>query len=182
LGRCCHSPDDGHAAEVDIWGIGYPDKALEWLVEGRCIVWNQINQLRTPVDELRAHDRALSERVSAVSRELENAGSRWESRRTKTSLSMDDKISLEEQAGKHINLAKEWDQLLASIRNIPGFEDFLQPRKCIDIMRQLPDEGVIVVINIHSDRCDALALRAGASKPVRVPIATFFLSRGRVTC
>ena len=48
--------------------LGPPDKALEWLAEGRCIVWNQINQLRTPVDELRAHDEDLADSFSAVAR------------------------------------------------------------------------------------------------------------------
>ncbi len=149
------------------------DKALEWLVEGRCIVWNQINQLRTPVDELYTHDRALAERFSTVSRELEDAGSRTELRRTETSLSMDDRISLEKQAGKHIKLAKERDRLLATIRNITGFEDFLRPRQCADIMRRLPDEGLAVIINVHDDRCDALALIAGSSEPLHIPLPEF---------
>jgi hypothetical protein len=98
-----------------------------------------------------------------ISGELEHAGSRI----TGTSLSTDDKISLEEEAAK---LAKEWDQLLATIRNIPSFEDFLQPRKCADIMRRLPDEGIVVIIKIHKDRCDALALRAGTEGPMQVPL------------
>jgi hypothetical protein len=67
------------AASAAALSLGHPDKALEWLVEGRCIVWNQINQLRTPVDELRVHNQSLADRFSAVSRELENAGSRSES-------------------------------------------------------------------------------------------------------
>jgi hypothetical protein len=62
------------AASAAALSLGHPDKALEWLVEGRCIVWNQINQLRTPVDELRSYDPALAERLSILSRELENAG------------------------------------------------------------------------------------------------------------
>ena len=163
------------AAAAAALSLGHPDKALEWLVEGRCIIWNQINQLRTPVDELRAHDRALADRFSAVSMELEVAGSRSESRTisSETSLVTEDKISLEEQAGKHIKLAKERDQLLVTIRNIPSFEDFLRPKKCADIIRDLPEEGTSVIINIHEDRCDALALVAGANEPMHIPLPKF---------
>lgn len=80
---------------------------------------------------------------------------------------------LEEQAGEHIRLAKERDQLLVTIRSIHGFEDFLQPKKCADIMRGLPDEGVVIIINAHENRCDALALIASASEPVHIPLPNF---------
>jgi hypothetical protein len=150
-----------------------PDKALEWLIEGRCIVWNQINQLRTPVDELRVTHQTLADRFSAISRELENAGSRSESRTSQQHLSLNDRILLEEQAGEHIKLAKERDQLLVTIRSIRGFEDFLQPKKCADIMRGLPDEGAVIIINAHENRCDALALMACASEPVHIPLLNF---------
>jgi tetratricopeptide (TPR) repeat protein len=161
------------SASTAALSLDRPDKALEWLIEGRCIVWTQINKLRSPLTELRAHDRALADRLFLVSRELENVGSRSKPRGSQKALSMDQKISLEEQAGRHIKLAKEWDQLLATIRRIAGFEDFLRPRKCADIMRKLPDEGVIVVINIHDDRCDALALTAGSNKPLHIPLPKF---------
>jgi hypothetical protein len=71
-----------------------PDKAVEWLVEGRCIVWNQLNLLRTPVDELRSYDPTLADRLSNLSRELEMAGLRDDLRRQRAGLSMNDKISL----------------------------------------------------------------------------------------
>ena len=161
------------AASATAFSHGRHDKALEWLIEGRCIVWNQINQLRTPLDQLRSHDPVLAQRFSTVSQELENAGSRSESQNSEISLSIDDQISLEKEAREHIKFAKERDQLLATIRNIPGFEDFLQPRKCADIMSRLPDEGVVVIINIHNDRCDALALMAGASEPMHILLPNF---------
>jgi hypothetical protein len=150
-----------------------PDKAVEWLVEGRCIVWNQINQLRSPLEELRSYDPALAERLSNLSRNLEMAGLRDDLRRQQTELSMNDKISLENEARAHLNHAKDWEQLLNDIRNIPGFKDFLRPRKCADIMSSLPKEGPVVIINIHPDRCDALALMAGAIEPQHIPLPHF---------
>jgi hypothetical protein len=45
-----------------------------------------------------------------------------------------------EQTKMHIK-AKDWEELLNTIRKIPQFKDFLQPRKCADIMGRLPEEG-----------------------------------------
>jgi tetratricopeptide (TPR) repeat protein len=35
------------------------DLALEWLEQGRCLIWNQLNNLRTPLDILFVHNSAL---------------------------------------------------------------------------------------------------------------------------
>ncbi len=40
-------------------------------------------------------------------------------------------------------------------------------------MSSLPEAGPIVIINIHSDRCDALALIAGADEPLHIPLPNF---------
>jgi len=161
------------AASAAALSLGHPDKALEWLVEGRCIVWNQINQLRTPIDELRSYDPALADRLSNLSRELENAGLRTDLRSKQTGLSMDDKISLEDEARTHLKHARDWEKHLNTIRNIPQFKDFLRPRKCADIMDNLPEEGPVVIINIHSNHCGALALIAGAGGPLHIPLPNF---------
>ncbi|KAF8891114.1 CHAT domain-containing protein [Gymnopilus junonius] len=62
--------------------------------------------------------------------QLENAGSRADSSHQDGLLSMDTKISLEGEAYKHLKLAKERDELLKTIRNIPGFDSFLRPKRC----------------------------------------------------
>lgn len=165
------------AASTAALSVGRPDKALEWLAEGRCIVWNQLNQLRTPVDKLRAYDQALADRLSSLSIALENAGSRMDPHSQGTEPSMKVKISLQEEANSHIKLAKEWEELLSTIRSITGFEDFLQPRKCPDIMSGLPDDGPVVIINVHEERCDALALLAGSNGPIHIPLPNFSLQQ-----
>ncbi len=37
------------------------DLALEWLENGRCLVWNQLNQLRTPIDRLKINYSQLAD-------------------------------------------------------------------------------------------------------------------------
>ncbi|KAF8961815.1 CHAT domain-containing protein [Flammula alnicola] len=127
---------------------GRYNKALEWLEHGRCLVWNQINNLRTPLDALRSHNRALADDLSR-------------------------KMSLQDEVNAHVQLAQEWEQLLARVRAIPEFEDFVRPPKCSNILKHIPNSGPVIIINVHGDRCDALALTSGADTPLHVPLQGF---------
>ena len=157
--------------------VDCPEKSLEWLEQGRSIVWNQINQLRTPLEELRDYDSGLAYRFSALSVQLENAGSRTDPRTSGCELSMEEKISLQNEAHNHIKLAQDWEALLASIRNIPQFKNFLRPRKCKDLLRGLPESGSVIFINVDPQRCDALALvpvaGSNCSKLIHIPLGRF---------
>ncbi|KAF6745766.1 CHAT domain-containing protein [Ephemerocybe angulata] len=151
--------------------LGRVDKALEWLEQGRCLVWSQINNLRTPLDDLRLHDQDLAQRIADVSKRLENAGS--SRAQSNISMSTTEKISLEDEGRAHLDLAKEWEGLLGTVRATPGFESFLRPPPCAFLMQHLPESGVIVVINVDKRRCDAIALRAGWDEPLHIPLPNF---------
>ena len=148
-------------------------KALEWLEHGRCLVWNQLNQLRTPVDDLRIHDKTLADRFLEVSRALESSGSRQES----TIFALDDtileQIALEGKAHSHIEFAEEWGKILNKIRKISGFHDFLRPPQSSNILRDLPRDGSVVLVNVHKDWCDALVLVPGRDQPLHIPLDHF---------
>ncbi|KAF5338764.1 hypothetical protein D9611_013322 [Ephemerocybe angulata] len=151
------------------------DKALEWLEQGRCLVWNQLNSLRTPLDELRTHDGDLARRVEDLSGRLECAGS---SRGLfHLDMSPSEKASLEGDAHAHLKLAREWDGLLDTVRAIPGFETFLKPAPCSTILHNLPASGHIVIINVDGRRCDAIALQAGFNEPLHIPLPEFTLHK-----
>jgi hypothetical protein len=89
-------------------------------------------------------------------------------------MSLSKKISLEDEAKAHLELAKDRDQLLHIIHTtVPGFEDFLQPSPCSTLLQDLPDSGPIVLINVHESRCDAIALRTGQDGPLHITLPTF---------
>ncbi|KAF6742198.1 CHAT domain-containing protein [Ephemerocybe angulata] len=147
------------------------DKALEWLEQGRCLVWSQLNNLRTPLDDLYTHDKDLAQSIADTAKRLETAGS---SRgQSDVSMSLKEKMSLEDQARAHGELAQRWDDLLKMTRAIPGFESFLMPAPCSAIMRNLPESGPIIIITLHEHRCDALALLAGLKEPIHIPLPNF---------
>ncbi|KAF6759104.1 CHAT domain-containing protein [Ephemerocybe angulata] len=155
-----------------------PDKALEWLEQGRCLVWSQLNHLRTPLDDLRLHDAELAERIADTAKQLEWAGvSRTASH---LDMSLSEKISVEEESRAHLDLAREWDDLLHRARAIPGFENFLEAPPCAALLQHLPDSGPIVVVNVHETRCDAIALLAGEAEPIHIPLPNFTLVKANI--
>ena len=153
--------------------LGDVKKAFEWLEQGRCLIWNQLNQLRSPVDHLRAHDEHLAQRFSNISSELEASGSRRGSGDLGKSASLAQKISLQDEAHLHIKLSREWSKLLKEIRNIPQFHNFLQPPQTSDLLKHLPPDGIVVLVNVDETRCDALALTSGSNAPIHICLNDF---------
>ncbi|PPR03814.1 hypothetical protein CVT26_000990 [Gymnopilus dilepis] len=150
-----------------------PSKAVEWLEAGRCVVWNQINQLRTPLDDLRTHHPELADHLRRLSTELEQLGSRADPRQPDAELPMQVQVSLEAEMYNQLRLTKKRKQLLEDIREIPGFESFLCPKACADLMRAVPNDGAVVIINSDDDRCDAIILVAGRKEPTYIPLDKF---------
>jgi hypothetical protein len=72
-----------------------------------------------------------------------------------------------------LKLANEWEELLQTVHDIPGFENFLQPTSVSSLANRLPEDGPVVIINVHRSRCDAIALMAGSDEPLHIPLDDF---------
>jgi tetratricopeptide (TPR) repeat protein len=134
------------------------DKALEWLEQGRSIVWNQILQLRTPVDELREVNSDLSDRLLRISRILDHG---VEEKGTQK--------FAEQNSQRYRALTIEWESILHEIRALPTFENFLKPLRA-SRLRNAAQNGPVVVVNIAEKRCDALALVPGIEEVIHIAL------------
>ncbi|KAG8793406.1 hypothetical protein FRC16_010958 [Serendipita sp. 398] len=150
--------------------LGQCDKAVEWLEQGRSIVWTQILQLRTPVDEVRAVEPDLADRLLHVSSLLDQGAKSTKSRN-------EGKQSPEEEARQYRALAREHEDIIEKIRSLPRFRDFLRPLKLHRLINAAKD-GPLVIINVSEIRCDALALLYGADV-IHIPLPD--LTSKRVT-
>jgi len=135
--------------------FGKSSLALEWMEQGRSIVWGQMLRLRTPLHELRERYPHEANELDRISRALDSAGithldhfEHSTHRRSK---------SLEEMAQAHRRLAEEYDRMLARIRNLPEFGEFLQATKFTSLCNAATS-GPVVIVNVHEERCDALIL------------------------
>jgi len=148
---------------------GENETALEWLEQGRCLVWNQIQQLCTPViSMLIIHPSPIASGMSQ-----EASGSRQTEPVLFAKKTMRQMITAQAENKRHAELAKEWNQLLNEIRALPDFSDFLRPPAASTLLEGLPCDGPVVIFNIHKVRCDALALISGADEPLHIPLPTF---------
>ncbi|KAF8810864.1 hypothetical protein BYT27DRAFT_7253320 [Phlegmacium glaucopus] len=153
------------------------DLALEWLEQGRCLVWNQLNQLRTPIDNLSMKNPSLANRFIQVASALESYGTRSALSAPSSHATLAEDIRLQDATRNHTLRATEYRQLLKEIRDLPDFHDFLQPPKASDFLSSLPSDGPVIIFNIHNTRCDALALIAGIEEPLYIPLEKFSIEQ-----
>ncbi|PVF92650.1 hypothetical protein CPB86DRAFT_165945 [Serendipita vermifera] len=145
------------------------DKALEWLEQGRSIVWTQILQLRTPVDKLREVEPDLADRLLQIS-QLLDLGPQY------AEFSDSGDSTTEEEGRKYRALTAEWEALVKQIGSIPNFGNFLQSPTSSRLMRAAQD-GPVIVLNIAKTRCDALALLPGLEEVIHIPLPNITFDR-----
>ncbi|CAE6496539.1 unnamed protein product [Rhizoctonia solani] len=161
------------AAATAIHGQEY-HLALEWVEEGRSIVWRQLLQLKAPVDDLASINPTLAEDIKQVADELYNTI-------TETTASPVDpsKPYLQSQnyyfaaVPKHHRLVYRYDALIEQARKTPGFENFMRPKKGPELA-QCAKSGPVVIITAHQSRCDALILLPNQINIKHVPLPNLF--------
>ncbi|KAJ7467583.1 TPR-like protein [Mycena latifolia] len=167
-----HLVRDAASAAIDAHEYS---KAVEWLEQGRSVIWGQVLNLRTPVDELQMlHPKLVTELVS-VSNLLETSGTRSDIE----AASFRPPQSLQATARQYHDLAAQRDKLLQQIRGLAGFQRFLLP-KLISELSHAAKTGPVVLLNTGSYRCDALILIPGfADEVMHVPLPDFTLAQAQ---
>ncbi|KAJ7146692.1 CHAT domain-containing protein [Mycena epipterygia] len=133
------------------------EKAVEWLEQGRSVIWGQILDLRTSVDTLRYRYPGLADELVSLSTQLEGAGIRETSPKLVQASAHG---SIQSIADLHHHHAHKREDLLKTIRALEGFERFLLPKPISELLPGAQG-GPVVILNISGIRCDGLVLRPG---------------------
>ncbi|KAF8155198.1 CHAT domain-containing protein [Mycena galopus ATCC 62051] len=149
---------------------GQPGKAVEWLEQGRSIIWGQLLNLRTPVDDLRQKYPQLADELIFLSTQLAGATTRKNDSKLSTSADQHSLQSIGQQA--HVNAQKR-DALVKKIRELDGFEQFLSPKTISELM-PAAQKGPVVLLNVGQASCDALVLHF-SNGVTHVPLPEFTL-------
>ncbi|KAI0030410.1 CHAT domain-containing protein, partial [Vararia minispora EC-137] len=169
-----HLDDITNAAAAVAIAAGRLSLAVEWLEEGRSVVWGQLLQLRTPLKALEKKHPGLAAQLQRISQSLEVAGHMVLSPK---STDINGQIparplSVEREVVRRRALAEEYKTTLAAVRAQQGFERFLLPKKLTELA-PAPEVGPVVMINVHKSRCDALIVFSGPHViPVHLPKLT----------
>ncbi|KAJ7884487.1 CHAT domain-containing protein [Mycena leptocephala] len=143
-------------------------KAVEWLDQGRSVIWGQLLNLRTPVDELREHHPGLADELVSLSTLLETAGTR--SNAVADGIKPQPLESIAQRSHAH---ALRRNGVLQQIRELSGFERFLLS-KPISELSQAAKMGPVAILNISAYGCDALILMPGlADEVIHVLLSDF---------
>jgi tetratricopeptide (TPR) repeat protein len=146
--------DSVHAAVATAIGAQQYEKAVEWLEQGRFIVWGQLLSLRTPPDNLRAGHPMLANALESISRSMQNPAKYDHDQ----SCSCKEKV----QHSRH-RLAVEREGIIRHIHSISGFENASTQPKQFEQLVCAAHDGPLVIVNLHKSRCDALILKPGQS-------------------
>ncbi|THU88181.1 TPR-like protein [Dendrothele bispora CBS 962.96] len=156
-----------NAAVAMAISVGDLPRAVEWLEAGRGIVWKQILQLHTPLDELREQHPDLANELSRISLALYDAG-----KSSSQNIGPENNHkSVEEEAQNCRKLAVWYEMLLQQVRELDGFGSFLRSKKFSELA-PVAKNGPVVLVNVAELRCDALVL-CTSGEIVAIPLPTF---------
>ncbi|KAF8267574.1 CHAT domain-containing protein [Lactarius quietus] len=156
----CHSiPLDYTSYRVDVYQL---EEAIVTLERGRALLWSEMRNLRTSIDQLLEANPQLGREFAAVNRDLEEL--------TK-SIPPSHKLTLDDGATdgfravdsfgrlllKQRGLLKERDKLISQIQALPNFDNFLTPLS-FDALRPAADSGPVIIINHSRWRSDIIIL------------------------
>ncbi|GHJ47596.1 CHAT domain-containing protein [Catellatospora sp. TT07R-123] len=145
-------------ADAAAWALaaGRPRRAVEVVEAGRAVLWDLVLQLRTDLRDLAA---AYPDRAAA----LESVRAALLAQDTRQAAIGPDGGELD----RRIALTREWDRLVAQVRQDPRFADFLR-LPTYDRLAGAAQGGPVVLVNIAGRRSDALIV--GPGEPVVVPL------------
>ncbi|KAH9474300.1 hypothetical protein JR316_0012758 [Psilocybe cubensis] len=148
---------------------GNLELAVEFLEQGRAILWSRVNNYKTTLEELRniAGGIELADRLESINSQLN--GIVFES---KGGMIGKQDISFwnifDAQMKNHRLLSEQREEIIGKIRKLRGFENFLQalPFKTLQLAAA---EGPVIVINVGAFRCDAIIVLNDGS-PILIPL------------
>ncbi|KZT74749.1 hypothetical protein DAEQUDRAFT_734330 [Daedalea quercina L-15889] len=157
----------GFASEAAAIAIGLEkyELAVEWLEQGRSVLWGQLLQLRSPMVKLQEVNPQLAKQLHDKSRQLENLANQDAHMQDISSHSQKDIVAYVSK--HHFQIAREWEILVDQARLSLDSEGFMKP-KTFDQLSAAVTHGPFVILNVHQSQCDALILTPGSNTVLHV--------------
>jgi CHAT domain-containing protein len=138
---------------------GNLETAVELLEQGRTILWSKLKGFRHPLDKLRDNHPDLADEFDRVCRKLEHHAMFSDSKSPPPGF-------YDTQTTNHRLLSEKWNEVVQQIRQIDGFQNFLQAVPFASLQLAAA-EGPVIVVNISQYRSDAIIIRS-SDPPVLV--------------
>ncbi|KAF7979184.1 hypothetical protein HWV62_43465 [Athelia sp. TMB] len=171
LGTDYLSPSLAMSAAAHALEQGQPDKAVEMLEQGRALLWSNMRGYRHPVEAVRQVDAALADRFRATNEQLEALATFSQSRFDQSQIQeLDESVAVSEARWtRQRQLSLERDEVLQQIRQLDGFEHFLNAVPFSEL-KNAASEGPVIIVNVSQQRSDAIILRH-REVPIVLPLS-----------
>jgi hypothetical protein len=157
--------------------FGRFEQAVEWLDEGRAMIWGQMSDFRHPLNGLRSADPDLAERFENAARELEELAYITEApSRPSGTTQPHSSLKLSDISNFKVLRMSEWDSILESIRAIPQFSTYLKPRSYSQL-KEISYRGPVFIINLAETYSNALILPSPHEPIIHVMLPDMTIGR-----
>ncbi|CAL9675540.1 hypothetical protein SUDANB105_07853 [Streptomyces sp. enrichment culture] len=140
-------------AAANALAAGRPRLAVEYLEQGRVLLWSRLLEGQSDLAGLSSAWPTLAARFAELRAALDA-----EPGGVKDPLGADRRLAL----------AREFEDLIEQIRGLPGQSRFLRPAG----IERVGDEGPVVLLNVSRWRCDALIIERDEIRTVPLPDLT----------
>ncbi|KAF7979138.1 hypothetical protein HWV62_43373 [Athelia sp. TMB] len=177
LGTHRLSPSLAMSAAAHAIRQGQPEKAIEMLEQGRSMLWSNIRGYREPVEGVRQVNAALADRFKSTSEQLEAlATSSQRGHNRSSDESHDESIAVSEARwARQRHLLMERDEIIQQIRQLDGFQHFLEAVPFSELQNAAA-EGPVIIVNVAQRRSDAIVLYQNDA-PIILPLCADEQSR-----
>ncbi|KAJ6626076.1 CHAT domain-containing protein [Mycena sp. CBHHK59/15] len=158
---------DAASAAID---QGTLSTAVELLEQGRTLLWSRMRGYRHPINDLRAVNESLADELQmclGFRATIDPVSSAAPGGSSSLNLGSS-RVAVDNRLRAHRVLSDDWSRILAQIRLMEGFEDFLRTPS-FDVLRSAANEGPVILVNVNSSRCDAIILFP-THDPLLVPL------------
>jgi tetratricopeptide (TPR) repeat protein len=161
------------AVSLSLEDMDDPWKSLQLLELGRGILANSQIEVRSDISVLEADHPELGRQFRELRDQIDSTPTRFESgimgpqANDVNSTSNSSKLIFDDRR----KLVKQFDNLLAKIRSLKGFENFLKGPSEKEL-RSLAEGGAIVVFNVSDIRSDAFLITTDGIRSVNLPLLT----------
>jgi tetratricopeptide (TPR) repeat protein len=176
LGEPAGLPGDAAAyAVLD----GHPDRAVELLEQGRSVLWTQALNLRSDLARLADSYPDLASRIQGIRATLDtpppdaiSPALGLKGKYTRVTWHSSER---QDSAELRRRMAREWDNALAEVRRLDGFEHFLSAIPYSELTAAAAG-GHVVVVYASRYGSQALVVTPGANQPLVVDLPNLILT------
>ncbi|KAG2099228.1 CHAT domain-containing protein [Suillus discolor] len=140
--------------------------AVELAEQGRGQQWSLASRLRNPVEDLESANPALARNYLELSKRVSDAA--------QSSTTISDRAGADRAAIEYRRLTRQWEAVVAEIRDFPEFSRFLLPPLYADL-QAAARQGPVIILIASQYSCSAIIIPTSGA-PHHVPLPSVALA------